>query len=91
MPELAAATLNQVRVTIASLAEALADRCDAPALDIRLFAGASPASSWQPMWTTRPPGESHLDRVNGALDQLGTGFARSGGAQAGTLASPGCA
>jgi dihydrofolate reductase len=38
VPELAAATLNQVRGTIDALAGALADRCDAPALDIRLFA-----------------------------------------------------
>jgi MftR C-terminal domain len=78
VPELAAATPNQVRGTIDALADALAHRGDASALDVRLFAGAVVGILLASDADAETPGESYLDRVNAGLDRLGTGFALTG-------------
>ena len=78
VPELAAATLNQVRGTIDSLTEAIADRCDAPTLDIRLFAGAVVGILLASDTDDQTSSESYLNRVNAGLDRLSTGFALTG-------------
>jgi AcrR family transcriptional regulator len=78
VPELAAATLNQVRGTIDALAAALAGRSDAPAVDIRLFAGAVVGILLAADTGEETSSGNYLERVNGGLDRLGTGFALTG-------------